>query len=182
MPTLYKSNRQVYPLAQITHTIGVSSPHQHNGTARTLLYLLHKFMVRKIPENRWDRHRLLFFQELKPYQGKQFYCKALGCSVKVTRKSIAETAYHASRSIVSTKLALRLPYIIQNAKILQPYLPTKQGQKQTKVMFFQHLISLTCGIRGLGTALLMVGKRKNGDVYEYCITDFRLHQGTKKRE
>lgn len=137
-------------------------------------------MVRKLSENNKAIRCKLLQKELKPYQGRQFYCKALDCFVRVTSHSISETAHHASRSVVSTKLALRLPYIIENAKILQPNVPTKQGQKQTKVMKFQYLILLTCGIRGLGTALLTVGKRISGNVYEYCITDFRLHQTTEK--
>ena len=136
-------------------------------------------MVRKIPIDRWQRYRLLL-KELKQYQSKRFYCKSLTCFVKVTSNSITETAHHASKSMISTKLAIRLPYVIKNAKVFEPYIPTKLNGKQVKTMKFQYLILLTCGIRKLGTALLTVGKRKSGDVYEYCITDFRLY--TNKKE
>lgn len=144
-------------------------------------------MIKNIPEDRWKRFWLLQ-KELKQYKGKLFFSKALKQKVIVSGHSVSETAYHASKSIISTKLAIRLPYIIENAKLL--YTKRPKDNKQTKTMKFQKVILLSCGIRGLGTALLTIGQRKpivkNGKIekakmYEYCITDLRFSQ-KKERE
>lgn len=145
-------------------------------------------MTTKIPENSWERFRFLL-KELKQYKGKLFFSKALKQKVIVSGHSVSETAYHAGKSILSTKLALRLPYIIENAKLL--YTKQPKDNKQTKTMKFQKIHLLSCGIRGLGTALLTVGERKSvvkngkiekGEMYEYCITDLRFAQKREKRE
>ena len=129
----------------------------------------------QIPASFSARRKLLKI-ELKQYQGRHIYCPALHCKVYINNHSITETSMHASISVTSTKLALRLPYIIQNAKIYRPNIPPKSNNSQKKKMKFIELCLLTTGVRGLGTALLTVGKKQCGAFYEYCITDFRMHR------
>ncbi len=124
----------------------------------------------KIPARKKERYVLLL-GELRKYNYKKFLCGALGAKVRVYPESIAETAWHASKSILSTKLALRLPYVVKNAKIYKQHVQPKDT-KQTKVFHFKELVILTCGIRGLGTAQLTVGIRYKKFLMEYCITDF----------
>lgn len=125
----------------------------------------------KIPTDRRGR-RLLLEQELKIYTYKKFYCPALRVKVRIWPQSISETAWHASKSVLSTKLALRLPYIIKNASVIVPVQTPKRNTRQIE-MRFKKLAILKCGIRGLGTAKLTVGYRYAKFVLEYCITDIR---------
>ena len=127
----------------------------------------------QIPANKIDRQHLLE-KELRKYHYKHFYCKSLNVKVRIYPKSISETAYHAAKSVLATKLALRLPYVIQNAKIYKLNQPIKNN-KQTKEFHFKELAILKCGIRGLGTAKLTVGYRYKRLVIEYCITDFKYN-------
>ena len=46
----------------------------------------------KIPDTKQDRRRFIK-EHLFQYQDKSFYCRALDCDVKVTDKSIEETAF-----------------------------------------------------------------------------------------
>ena len=61
----------------------------------------------KIPDSRQERRRFIK-EHLYQYQDKSFYCRALDCDVKVTDKSIEETAFQAAISKQATKLALRI--------------------------------------------------------------------------
>ena len=125
----------------------------------------------QIPASRIDRKHLLE-KELHKYNYKKFYCPALNVKVRVHPESITETAWHASKSVLSTKLALRLPYVIQNAKVYKEHI-TPKSTKQSKVFHFRELVILICGIRGLGTAKLTIGIKFKKMAIEYCITDFR---------
>lgn len=111
-------------------------------------------------------------KQLKQYQGKHFYCKALGVNVSVTRKSIDETAHNCRNNRRSAELALCLPEIIEKAKIKQLHLPTKSNQ-QKKHFHFKEIAILVCNLKGKGIAKLVVGFRDNGEVVEYSITNFQ---------
>lgn len=114
----------------------------------------------------------LLKKELKQYQGKPFYCKALGVDVSVTRKSIEETAYNCKFNRRAAELALCLPDVIKNAKIKELHLPTKSN-KQKKHFHFTEIAILTCNLKGKGIAKLVVGFKDNGEVVEYSITNFQ---------
>jgi len=129
----------------------------------------------QIPATIKERRKLLK-TELKKYQNKRYICPALGIKVRVTPNSIVETAQHAAKSAIATKLALRLPYVIKNATIVLERKPPKPN-KQTNAFHFRELAILKCGIRGLGTAKLTVGYVYENYVVEYCITD--MHYITK---
>ena len=111
-------------------------------------------------------------RELKQYQGKPFYCKALGVNVSVTRKSIDETAHNCRNNRRSAELALCLPEIIEKAKIRQLHLPTKSN-RQKKHFHFKDIAVLICNLKGKGIAKLVVGFRDNGEAVEYSITNFQ---------
>lgn len=117
--------------------------------------------------------RLLLEKELQKYSYKKVYCPALSRKVRIHPDSITETAYHASKSVLSTKLALRIKYIIEHAKLIQTGITPKCGT-QTRKFHFKELVVLSCGIRGLGTAKLTVGYVYKRLVIEYCITDIKM--------
>lgn len=124
----------------------------------------------KIPETRQER-RLLLKANLMQYNGKSFYCKALGCKVKVTDKFITETAYQGAISKQATKLALQLPEVIKSATIIQLHLPPKLG-RQTKVMKFKEIANLCSEIPRVGKAKLTVGFVENDGYIEYSVTEY----------
>lgn len=72
----------------------------------------------KVPDTKQERRRFIK-EHLSQYQDKSFYCRALDCNVKVTDKSIEETAFQAAISKQATKLAIQLPQVIRNASILE---------------------------------------------------------------
>ncbi len=127
----------------------------------------------QIPATIYERRELLY-KELRKAGNKTVFCPAINRRVKILPESITETAFHASKSVVSTKLALRIRYIISNAKIVQSGIKPKTGT-QTKKFHFKELIILSCGIRGLGTAKLTIGLKPRKQYIEYCITDIRCH-------
>ena len=110
-------------------------------------------------------------RELRRFQG-EYKCTALKCKVHVFHASVKETAHWAALSNTSTKLALRLPYIIENAKIYKVNQSPKNNHQISK-FHFTEIAQLICGLRGIGTALLTIGYRVDGIKVEYCITDFR---------
>ena len=109
--------------------------------------------------------------ELKQYQGKSFYCKALGVNVLIISKSIKETAYNCRISRQAANLALSLPYIIKNAKILELHLPIQSNTQ--KSFYFTEIATLMCNVKYKGIAKLTIGYRKNGKTLEYAITNFQ---------
>ena len=129
-------------------------------------------MGKKIPDTVQER-RILIKQQLEQYKDKSFACKALGCRVIVTDKSITETAYQGAISKQATKLALCLPQVIQTAEILELHLPPKIG-RQTKVMKFVEIANLLAHIPRVGKAKLTVGFIDKGDCIEYAITDYEV--------
>ena len=130
----------------------------------------HNFM--KIPDTKQDRRRFIK-EHLFQYQDKSFYCRALDCDVKVTDKSIEETAFQAAISKQATKLAIQLPQVIHNATILEIHLPPKAG-RQTKRMKFIEIANLLANIPRVGMAKLTVGYIKNGECIEYAITEYTV--------
>lgn len=130
-----------------------------------------------IPETVQERRKFLK-SELSKYKDKLFYCKSLDCNVLITDKSIIETSFYAASNIISTKLALRLPEIIQNASILNLHLPPKFG-RQTKIMKFIEIANLICEVKRIGVAKLTVGYTIKGECIEYAITAFSVTKKTK---
>ena len=126
----------------------------------------------KIPDTRQERRRFIK-EHLYQYQDKSFYCKALDCDVKVTDKSMEETAFQAAISKQTTKLAIKLPQVIRNATILEIHLPPKAG-RQTKKMKFIEIANLLANIPRTGMAKLTVGYIKNGECIEYAITEYTV--------
>lgn len=126
----------------------------------------------QIPNTRAKRQKFLR-KELRQFQG-QHYCPALKTYVFVIHGSIKETAIHAGNTILSTKIALRLPYIIANAKIDKLHQLPKNNQQRTR-FHFAEIGNLICGIRGLGTAKLTVGIRIDGKTIQYCVIGFKAY-------
>ncbi len=126
----------------------------------------------RVPDTKQERRR--FIKEyLSQYQDKTFYCRALDCDVKVTDKSIEETAFQAAISKQATKLALQLPRVIRDSTILEIHLPPKAG-RQTKRMKFVEIANLLADIPRVGRAKLTVGYIRNGDCIEYAITEYAV--------
>ena len=94
-------------------------------------------------------------------------------NLKVTDKSIEETAFQAAISKQATKLAIQLPQVIHNATILEIHLPPKAG-RQTKRMKFIEIANLLANIPRVGMAKLTVGYIKNGECIEYAITEYTV--------
>lgn len=111
--------------------------------------------------------------KLDKYAGQSFYCPDLSANIKVLKKSIDETCYHAARNITSMKIAMQLPYIIENAKVYLSNITT-HNNKQNKEFNFESISILLCQIQNIGIAKLVVGKRKNGNYYEYSITEWNI--------
>lgn len=126
----------------------------------------------KIPDTIQER-RIFIKNQLLQYQDKSFYCRALNCKVRVTEKSIQETAYQGALTKQSTKLALHLPFVIRNAIILEMHLPPKIG-RQTKIMKFIEIANLLASIPRVGKAKLTVGFISKEECIEYAITDYEV--------
>ena len=125
----------------------------------------------KIPETIQERRRFIK-QKLEPCKDKSFYCRALDCKVKVTDRSVEETAFQGAVSKQATKLAIRLPEVIRTATIIALHLPPKPGRQRSR-MHFKEIANLLAVVPRVGKAKLTVGFVDNGDCIEYAITEYK---------
>lgn len=118
-------------------------------------------------------------EKLSSYIGKTYYNKHLGVNIIVTSDSVDETAQNCRPNRQAAKLALHLPYILRNAKIIELHLPVIS--KKQKVRFgFVDIAKLSCTVPNVGIARVIVGYRKRGDVIEYSITNFQTRNKTSQ--
>ncbi|MCR5040066.1 MAG: hypothetical protein K6A94_12125 [Bacteroidales bacterium] len=130
----------------------------------------------QIPYDMHGREDYLI-KELSVYQGKTFFCKSIGVPVLVTMDSVTETAYNASTSRKSSKIALYLPYIIRNAKPIALHLPT-EARTQVKKFHFVEIGVFRCNVPKVGIAQIVIGYRRNGKTIEYAVTDYQVKKTT----
>lgn len=81
--------------------------------------------------------------------------------------SIDETATHASKSYVSTKGALNITKAICSAKFVKTH--STHSKRQAKRGFIE-MIELSAEIKNIGTLKIIVGRKKNMQVFHYCVT------------
>lgn len=132
---------------------------------------LPKGTLKAIPATTKERKRFLQ-SRFAAFVGKDFPCPALGGRVKVIKKSVNETAFHASKSRRSTICALMLPAIVKSVDLVETKTP--KGGRQTKEFFFKKLHVLEVHVKYYGTARLTVGERSAGNFVEYCITNIKI--------
>lgn len=117
-----------------------------------------------------EARREFLKKELSKFQGKKFRCPCLGgVPVKIIGDSVVEIAEHASKSLASTKAALQLPKLINEARFFKMYLP-KNNRSQKKIFKFIFIYELHCP-KEKGFTKIMVGVRETGNFLQYCITE-----------
>lgn len=118
---------------------------------------------------------------LKKYVGKTYYNKSLGVNISVSADSIEETAQNCRPNRQAAALALHLPYILRNAKIVKLKLPT-ESKKQKNRFHFSEIAHLVCYVPGVGIAKVIIGFRIDGRIFEYAITNFQRQNKTSQFE
>ena len=105
------------------------------------------------------------------FLGKSYYCPSLGADIYVTKSSIKETAHHASKTALSTIVALNLPTIIK----LVDYIGSDEPKKgvQTKEFRAVRTYILRGYLPHLTTKITVVKTRK-GARLGYCVTAKRV--------
>lgn len=109
---------------------------------------------------------------LRKYLGKTYYNKCLGVNISVSADSIKETAQNCRPNRQAAALALHMPYILRNAKVIRLNLPV-ESKKQKDRFRFVEIAELKCAVKGVGIAKLVVGYKITGRVIEYSITNFQ---------
>lgn len=126
--------------------------------------------------------RLIFLKRrLARYEDKNVYCGAFGKDVTIIDRSIGETCKWACKSRTSTIMALNILHVIRNAEILVKDQDPKEGN-QIKYFHFVKMHILWVKIRYYGVAKLTVGEWRNGNIGEYCITDFSIKKLACKKK
>ena len=128
-----------------------------------------------VPERREFLER-----RLARYEDKVVRCKAWGKDIKIIDLSIGETCKWACMSRTSAIMALNILHVIRNAVAIDENLDPKTG-KQTKKFHFVKMHILWVKIRHYGVAKLTVGEWRNGNIGEYCLTDFYAKVNEKKK-
>lgn len=126
----------------------------------------------KIPKgnNKEDRDERvkIIRQALKQLNGKEIVCPALGnVPVKITSMGINETAFHASKSYLSTLAAIDVENQIKTAQFSRYHLPKPGGQAQ------KHNFAFTIELKGIiedRPTKLYVGVLITAKYMHYCIT------------
>lgn len=116
-----------------------------------------------------EREKILK-KEMFKFADKRFICPCLGCYVYTNKSLIKHTIFWAKKSDTSTKLALKLPKVIEKAKIYRLHLKPKQ--KQIERYYFNEIAILKSYIQNIGYAKLTIGYRNNKKL-EYSVTDFK---------
>ena len=116
---------------------------------------------------------------LEKYKGRTYYNKQLGVNIIVTSHSIRETMQNCRVNRQSAKLALYLPYILRNAKIIRLHLPV-ESKKQKERFAFTEIAELRCNVKRVGIAKLIIGYKKNNLSIEYSITNFQYNNKTSQ--
>lgn len=117
--------------------------------------------------------------QLRKYIGKTYYNKHLGVNIIVTQHSVRETMQNCRANRQSAELALYLPYILRNAKIIKLHLPV-ESKKQEQRFAFTEIAELRCQVPTVGTAKLIVGYKIKRQVIEYSITNFQKTNKTRQ--
>lgn len=110
--------------------------------------------------------------KLKKYIGRMFYNKNLGVNISITPSGIKETAQNCRPNRKSAELAVYLPYILRNAKIIKLHLPVESKTQKDRFNFTE-IAELRCNVKNVGVAKVIIGYRKQGEVIEYSITNFQ---------
>lgn len=110
--------------------------------------------------------------KLKKYIGRTFYNKNLGVNISVISSSVRETAQNCRPNRKAAELAVYLPYILRNAKVIKLHLPT-ESKTQKERFNFTEIAELRCNVKNIGVAKVIVGYRKQREVIEYSITNFQ---------
>ena len=131
-------------------------------------------IMENIPRNQRKRHDLIV-SRLERFRNKRVFSKQLKDYVYISGDSIGETAHWASKSVVSTIIALNMQGVIKNAVVVEEH-KKPESRKQTRTFHFVEIIILYCYVNGFGTAKLTVGKRRKGKLMEYCITRIRMEK------
>lgn len=95
------------------------------------------------------------------------YCPTLKRPVIITKDSIEELAYHASKSEKSTNAALDVVHQIKIAKM--PHFDIPKEGKQRRLFRFEMIITMQGQFKKSKTKIT-VGVRASGNVIQYCLT------------
>ena len=95
------------------------------------------------------------------------YCPTLKRPVIITKDSIEELAYHASKSEKSTNAAIDVVHQIKIAK--QPHFDIPKEGKQRRLFRFEMIITMQ-GQLNKSKTKITVGVRASGNVIQYCLT------------
>lgn len=125
----------------------------------------------QIPSTEADRRKFLE-NELKRFEGVEVYSNYFGQNVVILNRSLVEICHWAAKSKESVIAALNLDGVITNA--VKVNVDTPKLNKQTKKFYFVNMYEMHCNIKGLGTAKLMIGERRNGKKITYCITAIQI--------
>ena len=115
------------------------------------------------------QRRNLLLQALEKHIGQQYRNKHLSMPVTCTKASVKEIAHHAAKSEASTRAALRLKSIVQNAKVL--YIDIPKSGKQSKKFNAWITIVMQYGDTKLTLCdSLKYSKAQQNNLVLYCIT------------
>lgn len=118
--------------------------------------------------------REIIKRDMQPLLYKKLPCNAKGIKkVVVVKKSISETAQHASKSKASTRAALRLPEALKKAHFV---CSQKIHGHQQRSMKIKDVKICKSKLAGIGIVKLTIGKREK-DYVHYCITAYKKKKG-----
>ena len=127
----------------------------------------------KIPATEADRRSFLE-SNLQQFVGTEIFNKYFNANIFTLKKSLSEICKWAAKSKESVIAALNFDSVIANAVKVKE--DAAKPNKQTKELYFVKMYIMHCIIKGLGTAKLTVGERKNGKKITYCITALQIEK------
>ena len=115
-----------------------------------------------------EKRRLIIMQNLAKFKKQTVVCPCLGgVPVSLNSEALYEIAYHASKSVKSTELALDYENLIKTAKFVRGDIP--KDEKQRKRMQFEFVFELSAKSKGI-KAKLIIGVKANKSFLQYSIT------------
>jgi len=155
-----KSNNYHAPLTSI-----LNLPIVQNQISETVLST--------IPTDVYGRRDFIRFH-LGQIQGCVF-SKSLNEWVAIAPRSIAEISSHASKSTLSTIMALNCVHLVENAILAEDKIPP-HSNRERKDFNFKEMKVLVAKLENIGTAKITVGKQSMGKHFVYCITAIEIEK------
>lgn len=160
--------------------------HIYTQSERKKIYQIKKIKLGRDESVPSERHSKREYDERKKKIVEAYmeyphivYCPAIKANVAINRNSRRKTKSSAALNRKSTKLALNVPQLIENATLVYD---NSKKQNTAGQKSFDNMFVLFCAVKGIGYAKLTIGRYSpdttdtQAPYCQYCVSHISLHE------